>query len=72
MATVLDVEGNKVLGYASSSRARTIAEATALIQSEINDGDDEKIFLKGRYVGGEFEINFLRVSGGYNDIEFEN
>lgn len=69
VATVLDVEGNKVLAHVSldqnsgGNRITTVAQATALIQSEINDGDDDLVELTGKYVDGVFQMSSLSANG---------
>jgi len=63
LATVLDVEGKYVLAYTSKGNTRTNAEATALIQSEISDGDEEPIELMGRYDGNRFIIKRVNANG---------
>lgn len=63
IATVIEIEGKKVLGYARSRKGDKIAEAAALIQSEINDGDDEPIELTGSYNEDKFSIDSIRANG---------
>ncbi|MBI4170533.1 MAG: hypothetical protein HY514_02480 [Candidatus Aenigmarchaeota archaeon] len=68
IAAVLDV-GNKYvlavspLDFAGDSTERN-AEAVALIQSEIRDGDEEPLEMTGRYEeNGKFLIKSLRANG---------
>ena len=63
LATVLDVEGKHVLAYTSNGNTRSNAEATALIQSEISDGDEEPIELMGNYDGNRFVIKRVNANG---------
>lgn len=64
LATVLHMDGTPLLAYVRSSRRIENAQATALIQSEIADGDNESIELRGRY-GDErtFVIESLTANG---------
>lgn len=71
LATVLDVDGKKVLasGYNSTTLAFNghpslrVLEAAALIQSEMNDGDNEPIELTGEYSGNRFNIQSVTANG---------
>ncbi|MBS3172004.1 hypothetical protein J4438_00265 [Candidatus Woesearchaeota archaeon] len=63
LATVLDINGKHVLAYTSNGRTRSNAEATALIQSEISDGDEELIELMGNYYENRFVIKRVNANG---------
>lgn len=68
ISTVLEVDGKKVLcSYSTNGWTNiyslTLSNANALIQSEINDGDDELIELTGQYIGNEFKISSLKANG---------
>lgn len=66
LAVVLKVpnQSQPVLAYTYISLdCRTSAEAQALIQSEINDGDEEEIELFGKYDGKKFQIKRLKANG---------
>ena len=74
ISTVIETEGKKVLCSYKTDGWKNIdclilSEANALIQSEINDGDDESIELTGKYNGNKFEINSLKANG--YEINFE-
>lgn len=64
-STVVDIDGKKVLCLFNSdvSIGCVASEAEALIQSEINDGDDESIELTGTYEGNKFNINSVTANG---------
>lgn len=61
-STVIDVEKAKILasGYDSCGK---ITEAAAVIQSEINDKDNESIQMVGYYRGQVFMIDKIMVNG---------
>jgi hypothetical protein len=61
IATVIDVSGQQVLAYGRLSDKNSI-EAAALIQSEMNDGDNEPIELVGKYEGARFVIESLKAN----------
>ncbi len=67
LATVLDVNGTKVLSYTYSGnlsmRHVLNTKGVALIQSEINDGDNEPIRLTGQYEGNHFKISSIEANG---------
>lgn len=68
LSIVIEVEGKKVLCFyntngVSNIDSLTLSNANALIQSEINDGDDESIELTGTYKGNKFTINSLTANG---------
>ncbi len=58
VAMVKNEEGKYVLckGSRSAGYGLPILEATALIKSEIDDGDEESVELRGVYGDNEFEI----------------
>ena len=64
LTTIIDYVGKKIIDNLSSSHSN-IAKAQALIQSEINDGDDEDIEIMGRYnkFSEEFYISSLKANG---------
>ena len=66
-AAVFDVEGKMLLTYKKGSnmqlRGLSGVKATALIQSEIDDGDDESVKLTGQYRGNEFELSSIEANG---------
>jgi hypothetical protein len=72
LATVIDIDGKKLLGYTNYrysniknffSYLKDNTEATVLIQSEISDGDNEPIELIGTYVGNKFKIKTVKANG---------
>lgn len=63
LATVIDINGKKVLGYSRYSTTLKNAEAVALIQSEISDNDNEPVELTGKYVDDRFEIKSIKANG---------
>ncbi|MBI5064760.1 hypothetical protein HZA97_00860 [Candidatus Woesearchaeota archaeon] len=70
VATVVDVDGKKVLAYipldqsAGGNGICAVAQATALFQSEIADGDDDFVELTGSYdPNGTFKISSLSANG---------
>ena len=73
-SVVIDIDGKKVIAYNKDSnfvtgKTRKYAMAQALVQSEINDGDADKIELIGKYESdGSFYINSLRANN--NRIDF--
>ena len=73
LAIVLDVEGRHVLArkygvsHVTKSLLRNVS-GVALVQSEISDGDEEPIELRGRYDGDIFEIKGISAND-YN-IDF--
>ncbi|HLC77760.1 MAG TPA: hypothetical protein VJH92_01415 [Candidatus Nanoarchaeia archaeon] len=62
LATIIDIEGKLVLAqryvYCKAS-----SEALALVQSEINDGDNESITLYGEYEDNRFIMDSLTANG---------
>ena len=68
---VIEIDGRKVLTTARNSPS-FVAEASALIKSEISDGDDDSITLIGNYITyGEnriFEIRKINVEGHTVDL----
>jgi len=69
LATVIDIEDKKVLGYSNSGSTRALTLAVALIQSEISDGDNEQISLTGHYVEDRFAIESVRANGYTVDLD---
>ncbi len=68
IATVLRLDdGTTVLAYKnviSNYGTKEIAQAQAIIESEINDGDNEKIELTGQYEDlTTFQIKSIRANG---------
>lgn len=67
--TMLDVNGKKVLCTGGSNRSADLTEAVTLVQSEMNDEDDEFVELTGKYTAdGRFRVISL-TSNGYT-VEF--
>jgi hypothetical protein len=62
LATVLKIEDKTILAHAYLSNTQTAAQATALIESEINDNNSEPIILHGQYNNGAFEIYKLTAN----------
>ena len=70
LAVVIDIQGRKILGYTSGLHGPIkYAEAVALIQSEINDGDNETIELTGNYEYNKFRIRSIKANG--YELEFK-
>ena len=65
LATVLEVDGKEVLASVGSrSGPGELVRAAALIQSEISDGDNEKVELIGKYYREDkFSIYMVRANG---------
>ena len=64
LAVVLNIERRPVLGYVRSSYlSYHIAEAAALIQSEIVDGDDDLVTWAGIPRDDGLQIKELKVHG---------
>ena len=69
IATVIDINGRKVLGVKyyggvlTSTSTLIAAKYEALIQSEINDGDNEPITLYGHFDNDVFQIWGLEANG---------
>ena len=67
LALVLDIGGKKTLAihdYWLEDKGMQYAEAVALVQSEINDGDDKNIKLVGSYdSNGKFLVKKLQANG---------
>ena len=64
MATVLEVDGKYVLASTGNVYdSNNCVESATLIQSEIDDGDDEKISLKGNYIDKKFYLNEVTANG---------
>ncbi len=67
IALVLEVEGKNVLAYHDGTA--DYLSAAAIVQSEIDDGDNETVELVGRYENYEnanrFRIKSLKANGIY-------
>ncbi len=63
LSVVIDVEGKNLLGKAYPVWSGEAFDAVAIIQSEINDGDDDKIELRGSYSGDNFHITSFSANG---------
>lgn len=68
LSTVIEVEGTKVLATVYSAgnepnNLKNISEGVALIQSEISDGDNDLITLKGYFSEGRFNVKSLNANG---------
>lgn len=68
----LDVDGKKILAYRSGKYMnQKFAEAAVLIQSEISDGDNEKVELLGYYATSTtFIIKSIKANG--HQVNFYN
>lgn len=63
-ALVLEADGKYILASAGDPNSeRNRVEAAALIESEINDKDEEKIQVQGTYQGARFEIKSITANG---------
>lgn len=74
IAIVIEIEGKKILAYNETGRdTLQYAKANALIQSEISDGDNEKIELSGNYINNsEFLMKSVKANGHrVNFLELE-
>lgn len=76
LATVIDVDGKKVLAYHSYGAGginmpKAYAKAVALIQSEISDRDTEPIELTGKFKGELFKITKINANGYQIDLDAE-
>ena len=63
---VFEVNGKPLLAYKqwkSNKEGFPNAKAAALIQSEMNDGDDELVNLTGQYRGDQFELSSIEANG---------
>jgi len=64
LALVIKGQNNAyILANLSSNAARTMVNAAALVQSEINDGDTDEITLTGKYDGTTFIMKSVWVQG---------
>ncbi|HLC56084.1 MAG TPA: hypothetical protein VJJ23_02500 [Candidatus Nanoarchaeia archaeon] len=64
IATILDINGNKIFAYNSGTGSNKYLDATVIIQSEMNDGDNEKIELTGQYESPTtFKMKSVRANG---------
>ncbi|HLC56086.1 MAG TPA: hypothetical protein VJJ23_02510 [Candidatus Nanoarchaeia archaeon] len=66
IATVLKLDDNTVLAYVDENNGIPfkVAQAQAIIESEINDGDNEKVELTGEYESPTtFKIKSVRANG---------
>ena len=75
MAAVLEADSKYILARTEYQRHYKLAKAMALIQSEISDGDDEMVELRGHYSGqyeekgkGIFIIHYAKANG--LEVEF--
>lgn len=66
LACIVEREEKKILAYASNYHNFTIVptiQAGALLQSEINDGDDDLVTLVGEYEENMFKIKSVEANG---------
>ncbi len=71
-AAIFNVKGKILLTYVEENnlpKAFSYAKASALIQSEINDEDDEDVKLTGQYKGTGFDYEFKLSSIEANGYE---
>ena len=64
-AGVFEVDGKLLLAYQSNINGSSLKyiKAAALVQSEINDGDDELVKLTGQYKKDELELSSIEANG---------
>jgi len=63
LACVVEREEKKILASAGNSFNLQRAKAAALLQSEINDGDNDLVTLVGNYEGNVFKIKSVEADG---------
>ncbi len=63
LSVVVNFEGKNILGKAYPIWSEEAFDALAIIQSEINDGDNDKIELRGNYSGNSFNITSFSANG---------
>ena len=63
ITVVIDKNGKKILGYNNCGYFLAYSKAGALIQSEINDGDNDSIELTGNYEENTFKIKSVKANG---------
>jgi hypothetical protein len=61
LAMVLEMKGKKVVAISKWTPLDRLAKADALVQSEIDDGDQEEIYVSGWMNGETFETNRVGV-----------
>jgi len=63
-AAVFEIDGKFLLAYRrETDRIIPYAEAAAVVQSEMNDGDNEPVNLIGHYQGNRFELSSIEANG---------
>ncbi len=63
LACVIEAEEKKILAYAHNYHNVLRAKAGALIQSEINDGDNDLVTLVGNYEDNILNIKSVEANG---------
>ena len=64
LAIVVDVDDKKIFAYNPRYNTEKFLDAATIIQSEMNDGDNEAIELTGRYESPTtFKIKAVRANG---------
>jgi|WetSurMetagenome_2_1015567.scaffolds.fasta_scaffold382231_3 hypothetical protein len=61
LAMVLEMQGRKVVAISEAASLENLAKAEALVQMEIDDGDQEDIYVGGWMNGETFEMNTVSV-----------
>lgn len=68
--TNTEVDGKDVLAYVTFGYAPDCVKAATIVQSEIDDGDNDLMQIQGYYTGfKEFRIRYLAANG--LSVEFE-
>ncbi len=65
-AAVFNVKEKILLVYRgerNTASSLSLVESSALIQSEINDLDDDSVKLTGQYRGNKFELSSIEING---------
>jgi hypothetical protein len=62
-AGIFKVDGKTVLARTRNTHTSRVAEAQALVNMEINDGDNEAVQLTGHYENDRFFITSLESNG---------